>query len=128
MQRMGRGHAVLLQRKLWVHVKIYSYMNRFLSSNESNGVTSFKINVLKQRFIILFLASPALHTLCISLSLSLSLIQIVRSAPTVPIIHLFSHSYEKPYTWMRMRLLCCIKALIRIKRILKANRSSSIYK
>uniref|UniRef100_A0A672RG47 SOGA coiled-coil domain-containing protein n=1 Tax=Sinocyclocheilus grahami TaxID=75366 RepID=A0A672RG47_SINGR len=33
----------------------------------------FKINVLKQRFLILFLASPALHTLCISLSLSLSL-------------------------------------------------------
>ncbi len=24
----GRGHAALLQRKLGVHVKIYSYMNR----------------------------------------------------------------------------------------------------
>ncbi len=27
-QRRGRGHAALLQRKLGVHVKIYSYMNR----------------------------------------------------------------------------------------------------
>ncbi len=43
-----------------------------LTSNESNGFTGFRINVLKQRFLILFLASPALHTLCISLSLSLS--------------------------------------------------------
>ncbi len=65
------------------------------------------------------------HTLSLSRSLSLShthslLIQIVRSAPTVPIIHLFSHSYEKPYTWTCVRLLCCIKALIRIKRYIKS--------
>ncbi len=27
-QQRGRGHAALFQRKLGVHVKIYSYMNR----------------------------------------------------------------------------------------------------
>ncbi len=42
--------------KLGLHEKIYSYMNR-----DSNGFTSFKINVLKQRLLILFLASPARH-------------------------------------------------------------------
>ncbi len=64
------------------------------------------------------------HTLSLSLSLThthtLSLIQIVRSAPTVPIIHLFSHNYEKPYTWTCVQLLCCIKALIRIKPYIKS--------
>ncbi len=56
-----------------------------LSSNDSNGFTSFKINVLKQRILILSVsvsATVSAHTLHLSLSLSLSLIQIVRSAPT----------------------------------------------
>uniref|UniRef100_A0A672P935 Acetylserotonin O-methyltransferase n=1 Tax=Sinocyclocheilus grahami TaxID=75366 RepID=A0A672P935_SINGR len=62
------------------------------SSKDSNGFTSFKLNVLKQRFLILFLASPcSAHTLHLSLSLSLSDHQL----SSVPIIHLFSHSYEK---------------------------------
>ncbi len=43
---------------------------RILSSNDSNGFTSFKINVLKQRFSILFLASPCSASLSLSLSLS----------------------------------------------------------
>ncbi len=42
------------KRKLGVHVIIYSYMNQ-----DYNGFTRFKINVLKQHFLILFLA--ALH-------------------------------------------------------------------
>ncbi len=59
------------KRKLEVHVKIYSYI-AILSSDDSNGFTSFKINVLKQRFLILLLAaSCSAHALlCISLSLS----------------------------------------------------------
>ncbi len=68
------------QTLLWIAI---------LSSNDSNGFTSFKINVLKQRFSILFQASScSAHTLLhlslsFSLSLSLSLIQIINSAPTM---------------------------------------------
>ncbi len=53
-----------------------------MSLEPCNGFTSFKINVLKQRFSILFLASPcSAHALL--LHLSLSLIQIFSSAPTM---------------------------------------------
>ncbi len=76
-----------------VHVKIYSYIVWIviLSSTDSNGFTSFKINILKQRFSILFLALPcsAHALLCISLSHSDQL------SSNCSIIHLFSHSYDK---------------------------------
>ncbi len=54
-----------------------------LSSNASNGFTSFKINVLKQRLLLLLLA-----LLCISLSLSLSFSSSAPSMNCVLIIHL----------------------------------------
>ncbi len=113
------------KRKLGVHVKIYSYESRFclLTILMDSQVSKS----LKQWFLILLLCCPALH-LSLSLSLSLSFRSSDKLQQTVPIIHLFSQSNEKHYKWTRVRLLCCIKALIRIKRILKANRSSSIYK
>ncbi len=88
-----------------------------LSSNDSNGFSSFKII----KATVLNTVTPV-ALLCISLSLSLSLS--FRSSDklqqTVPIIHLFSHSNEKHYKWTRVRLLCCIKALIRIKPYIKS--------
>ncbi len=65
------------KRKLGMYVKIYSYESRFclLTILMDSQVSKS----LKQRFLILLLCRPALH---LSLSLSLSLIQIVRSAPT----------------------------------------------
>ncbi len=94
------------KRKLGMHVKIYSFESRFclptilMDSQVSKS--------LKQRFLILLLVS-----LCISLSLSFRSSDQLQQ--TVPIIHLFSHSNEKHYKWTRVWLLCCIKALIRIK-------------
>ncbi len=76
-----------------------------------------KSYVLKQRFLILFLASPcSAHSLHLSLSFTSS----DQLQQTVPIIQLFSHSYEKHYTWSHVRLPCCIKALIRIKPYIKS--------
>ncbi len=48
--------------QLWDKVAILTFFLRIFPK-DCNGFTSFKINVLKQRFSILFLASPALHTL-----------------------------------------------------------------
>ncbi len=122
------------KRKLGVHI-IYSYESWFclLTILMDSQVSKS----LKQRFLILLLCHPALH-LSLSLTLSLthtdtiSLSLSFRSSDqlqqTVPIIHLFSHSNEKHYKWTRVRLLCCIKALIRIRPNIKANRSSSTYK
>ncbi len=115
------------KRKLGVHVKIYSYESRFclLTILMDSQVSKS----LKQRFLILLLCCPALHlslslSLSLSPSLSLSLSLSFRSSnklqQTVPIIHLFSHSNEKHYKWTRVRLLCCIKALIRIKPYIKS--------
>ncbi len=61
------------KRKLGVHVTIYSYESRFclLTILMDSQVSKS----LKQRFLILLLCRPALH---LSLSLSLSLIQIVK--------------------------------------------------
>ncbi len=103
------------KRKLGMHVKIYSYESRFcLLTNLMDSQVS---KSLKQRFLILLLVSPC----SASLSLSLSLIQISdQLQQTVPIIHLFSHSNEKHYKWTRVRLLCCIEALIRIKPYIKS--------
>ncbi len=106
------------KRKLGMHVKIYSYESRFclLTILMDSQVSKS----LKQRFLILLLCRPALH-LSLSLSLSLSLIQISdKLQQTVPIIHLFSHSNEKHYKWTRVRLLCCIEALIKIKPYIKS--------
>ncbi len=97
-----------VRKKLFIWIAI-------LSSNDSNGFTSFKI-----------IKAAVLNTvtrvtlLCISLSLSLSFRLSDKLQQTVPIIHLFSHSNEKHYTWTRVRLLCCIKALIRIKPYIKS--------
>ncbi len=125
------------KRKLGVHVKIYSYESRLclLTILMDSQVSKS----LKQRFLILLLCRPALHLplplpLPLSLSLSLSLARsLARSLSlslsfrssdklqqTVPIIDLFSHSNEKHYKWTRVRLLCCIKALIRIKLYIKS--------
>ncbi len=103
------------KRKLGMHVKIYSYESRFclLTILMDSQVSKS----LKQRFLILLLCRPALH---LSLSLSLSLSHSDQLQQTVPIIHLFSHSNEKHYKWTRVRLLCCIKALIRIKPYIKS--------
>ncbi len=103
------------KRKLGMHVKIYSYESWFclLTILMDSQVSKS----LKQRFLILLLCRSA----SLSLSLSLSLIQISdQLQQTVPIIHLFSHSNEKHYKWTRVRLLCCIKALIRIKPYIKS--------
>ncbi len=104
------------KRKLGVHIKIYSYESRFclLTILMDSQVSKS----LKQRFLILLLVCrPALH---LSLSLSLSFISSDQHQQTVPIMHLFSHSNEKHYKWIRVRLLCCIKALIRIKPYIKS--------
>ncbi len=73
-----------------------------LSSNDSNGFTFFKIICFKQRFLILFLTlSCFAYTLHLSLSLSLSFRSSDQLQQTVPIIHLFSHSYEYPLHFIR---------------------------
>ncbi len=100
------------KRKLGMYIKIYSYESWFclLTILMDSQVSKS----LKQRFLILLLCRPALH-LSLSLSLSLSFRSSNKLQQTVPIIDLFSHSNEKHYKWTRVRLLCCIKALIRIK-------------
>ncbi len=105
------------KRKLGMYVKIYSYESRFclLTILMDSQVSKS----LKQRFLILLLCRPALH-LSLSLSLSLSFRSSYQLQQTVPIIHSFSHSNEKHYKWTRVRLLCCIKALIRIKPYIKS--------
>ncbi len=71
--------------KLGVHEKINSYMNHiYESSNDSNGFTSFKISVLKQRFSILFLASPC------SASLSLSFRSLARQLHQRTVFQLYT--------------------------------------
>ncbi len=117
------------KRKPGVHVKIYSYESWFclLTILMDSQVSKS----LKQRFLILLLCRPALH-LSLSLShththththtltLSLSFRSSNKLQQTVPIIHIFSHSNEKHCKWTRVRLLCCIKALIRIKPYIKS--------
>ncbi len=105
------------KRKLGVHITIYSYESRFclLTILMDSQVSKS----LKQRFLILLLCRPALH-LSLSLSLSLSFRSSNKLQQTVPIIDLFSHSNEKHYKWTRVRLLCCIEALIRIKPYIKS--------
>ncbi len=104
------------KRKLGMYVKSYSYESRFclLTILMDSQVSKS----LKQRFLILLLVSPCSASLSLSLSLSLSHSDQLQQ--TVPIIHLFSHSNEKHYKWTRVRLLCCIKALIRIKLYIKS--------
>ncbi len=102
------------KRKLGVHIKIYSYESRFCL--QTILMDSQVSKSLKQRFLILLLVSPC----SLSLSLSLSFRSSDQLQQTVPIIHLFSHSNEKHYKWTRVRLLCCIKALIRIKPCIKS--------
>ncbi len=96
-----------IPRELGMHVKIYSYESWFclLAILMDSQVSKS----LKQRFLILLL-SPCSASLWSSDQLQ----------QTVPIIHLFSHSNEKHYKWTRVRLLCCIKALIRIKPYIKS--------
>ncbi len=91
-----------------------------LSSKDSNGFSSFKI--IKAAVLNTVTLSPcsASFSLSLSLSLSLSFRSSDQLQQTVPIIHLFSHSNEKHYKWTRVRLLCCIKALIRIKPYIKS--------
>ncbi len=104
------------KRKLGMYVKIYSYESRFclLTILMDSQVSKS----LKQRFLILLLVSPCSASLYLSLSLSFRSSDQLQQ--TVPIIHLFSHSNEKHYKWTRVRLLCCIKALIRIKPYIKS--------
>ncbi len=104
-----------------------------LSSNDSNGFTSFKI--IKATVLNTVTLSPCSASLSLSLSLSLSHSdRQISSNKLFPIIHLFSHSNEKHYKWTRVWLLCCIKALIRIKPYIKklteavALTNSSVFK
>ncbi len=91
--------AALEKRKrklgMYLGIKIYSYESRFclLTILMDSQVSKS----LKQRFLILLLVSPC------SASLSLSLSHSDQLQQTVPIIRLFSHSYEKRYTWTRVR-------------------------
>ncbi len=100
------------KRKLGVHVKYESQFCLLMSLMNSQVSKSY---VLKQLFLILFPVSLCTCSASLSLSLSLSFRLSDQLQQTVPIMHLFSHSYEKHYTWTCMRLPCCIKALIRIK-------------
>ncbi len=104
------------KRKLGMYVKSYSYESRFclLTILMDSQVSKS----LKQRFLILLLVSPCSASL--SLSLSFSFRSSDQLQQTVPIILLFSQSNEKHYKWTRVRLLCCIKALIRIKPYIKS--------
>ncbi len=104
------------KRKLGMHVKIYSFESRFclLTILMDSQVSES----LKQRFLILLLVSPCSASL--SLSLSLSFRSSDQLQQTLPTIHLFSHSNEKHCKWTRVWLLCCIKALIRIKPYIKS--------
>ncbi len=106
------------KRKLGMHITIYSYESRFclLTILMDSQVSKS----LKQRFLILLLVSPCSASLSLSLSLSLSFRSSDQLQQNVPIIDLFSHSNEKHYKWTRVRLLCCIKALIRIKPYIKS--------
>ncbi len=88
-----------------------------LSSNDSNGFTSFKII---KAAVLNTVTRVALFCISLSLSLSLSFRSSDQLQQTVPIIHLFSHSNEKHYKWTRVRLLCYIEALIRIKPYIKS--------
>ncbi len=102
------------KRKLGVYVKSYSYESRFcLLTILMDSQVSKSLN---QQFLILLLMSSC----SASLSLSLSFRSSDKLQQTVPIIHLFSHSNEKHYKWTRVRLLCCIEALIRIKPYIKS--------
>ncbi len=57
-EKTGGARKILLN--IWIAI---------LSSSDSNGFTSFKINILKQRFLIMSLASPcSAHGLHLSLS------------------------------------------------------------
>ncbi len=103
------------KRKLGMHVKIYSFESRFclLTILMDSQVSKS----LKQQFLILLLVSPC----SASLSLSLSFRSSVRSTPTnCSNYTLISHSNEKHYKWTSVWLLCCIKALIRIKPYIKS--------
>ncbi len=102
------------KRKLGVHEKIYSYINRLCLLTILVNSQVSKSYVLKQRFLILLLASPcSVHALHHSLSHS------DRQISSNKLFRYTSHSNEKRYTWTRVRLLCCIKALIRIKPFIK---------
>ncbi len=106
------------KKKLGVHVKIYSYESWFclltilMDSQVSKSLKAAVLNTVT--------LSPCSASLSLSLSLSLSFRSSDQLQQTVPIIHLFSHSNEKHYKWTRVRLLCCIKALIRIKPYIKS--------
>ncbi len=91
--------------------KIYSYTVwiTVLSSNDLMEHTLSKSNVLKH-------SSQSVPRVSCSASLSLSLSLSFRSSAQW--ILLFSHSYEKCYTWLRLPY--CIKALIMIKPYIKA--------
>ncbi len=78
-----------------------------LSSNDSNGFSSFKII----KAVVLNTVTLLPCSASLSLSLSLSFRSSDKLQQTVPIIHLFSQSNEKHYKWTRVRLLCCINPL-----------------
>ncbi len=85
---------------------------------------SLSLSLSHTQTLSLSLSLSHTHRHYLSLSLALVLSLSFRSSDqlqqTVPIIHLFSHSNEKHYKWTRVRLLCCIKALIRIKPYIKS--------
>ncbi len=106
------------KRKLGMYVKIYSYESRFCLLTILMDSQVSKSYVLKQQFLILLLASPcSAHTLHLSLSLSLS--HSDRQISSNKLFQLYT------YFHIAMRsvihgLLCCIKALIRIKPYIKS--------
>ncbi len=103
------------KRKLGMHVKIYSYELQFclLTILMDSQVSKS----LKQRFLILLLCRPALH-----LSLSLSLSHSDRQISSNKLFQLYTyfHTAMRSIINGRVRLLCCIKALIRIKPYIKS--------
>ncbi len=77
-QQRGRGHAALLreeeEKTRGAHNNLFIWI-AILSSNDSNGFTSFKII---KATVLNTVTRVALLCISLSLSLSLSLIQIVK--------------------------------------------------
>ncbi len=104
--------------KLGMYVKIYFIWIAILSSNDSNGFSSFKII---KAAVLNTVTRVALLCISLSLSLSLSFISSDQLQQTVSNYYTYFHTaIEKHYKWTCVRLLCCIKALIRIKAYIKS--------
>ncbi len=104
------------KRKLGMYVKIYSYESRFCLLTILMDSQVSKSCVLKQRFLILLFASPC----SASPSLSLSLSHSDRQISSNKLFQLYTYFHTAMRSIINVTLLCCIKALIRIKPYIKS--------